>query len=264
MQQLLTKIWSDSSIRRGVASVYRIIVKYDYQYIDLKYCNPNKFDLIYLNHAYQIVPNKHARTRRHPTVVIDLSRSEEDIFRGFNDTTRNEIRRAIREGVSHEITAQPTLDHINEFLAASQDLMKLKGIPVADFSVLKIHQAHGELIISRTKNSVNEVQSYHVYIRRGSVALLINSLTIRANKSQADRSFASRANRLNHWEDAKFLKLSGVELLDIGGWASSGKGLMDLAAYKKGFGGRVISAYFQLIPMSLVGRVIMEVRNLRC
>jgi hypothetical protein len=240
--------------------MYMKTVKSDYHYIDLKHCDPNKFDLIYLNHAYQIVPNKHARTRRVPTVVIDLSRSEEDIFRGFNDTTRYKIQRAIREGVSHEITAQPTLCHINEFLAASQDLMKLKGITVTDFNVLKIHQARGELMISRARNSANEAQSYHVFIRRGSVALLINSLTIRANKSQADKSFASRANCLNHWEDAKFLKQSGVELLDLSGWAGSG----DLAAYKKGFGGEVTSAYFQLIPMSLVGRVLMTARDLKC
>jgi hypothetical protein len=238
-------------------------VKFDYQVIDLKHCDPNKFDLVYLNRARQIVPNKHARTSSRPTVVIDLSRSEEDIFRGFNDTTRNEIRRAIREGVSHEITAQPTLDHINEFLAASQDLMKLKGIPVEDFNVLKTHQARGELMISRTRNSANEVQSYHVFTRRGSIALLINSLTIRADKSHADRCFASRANRLNHWEDAKFLKQSGVELLDIGSWPGSEKG-RDLAAYKKGFGGKVTSVYSQLIPMSLVGRVIMTVRDLKC
>jgi hypothetical protein len=261
-------LWSRLTLLKFV---YAKVVKPEYHWISLAHYQKGRAGLIYLDSSYQIVePSQHSRIRRILTPVIDLSRSEEDIFRSYNDTTRNEVRRAIREGVTFKASIAPGPEDIHEFLAAAEDLLILKGRPVWDFESLSTYRDLNELVLTKTKNVEGQPQSYHVFIRRGPIARLINSVTIRSNKAKAAQNFAGRANRLNHWEDAKLLKTLGVGLLDLGSWGALhdsdtlNKGQEDLKSYKAAFGAEIIPAYHQLIPVSLIGRIAMKVRDLHC
>lgn len=250
---------------------YANLVRPEYHWISLAHYQKGRAGLVYLDNTYQIVePSRHSRIRRNLTYVIDLSRSEEDIFRSYNDTARNEVRRAIRDGVIYEASAAPSLNDIQEFLAAAEDLLILKRRPVWDFESLNTYRDLNELVLTKTKNGEGKPQSYHVFIRRGPTARLINSVTIRSNKAKAEQNFAGRAHRLNHWEDAKFLKSLGVTRLDLGGWGSvrdtdkPAEGQEHLMSFKEGLGAQIIPVYHQLIPVSLVGRVVMRVQDLHC
>jgi hypothetical protein len=271
-QSLISKMRSlISKMRLSLPKfAYAKLVRPEYHWLSLAHYRKGRAGLIYLDNTYQIVePSRHSRIRRTLTYVIDLSRSEDDIFRSYNDTTRNEVRRAIRDGVTYEPSIAPSLDDIHEFLADAEDLMIVKNRPVWDFASLSTYRDLNELVLTKTKNGEGKPQSYHVFIRRGPTARLINSVTIRSNKAKAEQNFAGRANRLNHWEDAKFLKTLGVTRLDLGGWAARDsdtptKGQEDLKSFKEGLGAQIIPVYHQLIPVSLIGRVVMKAQDLHC
>lgn len=253
----------------ALKGVYKRLITFQTYYLSLPTDDNDKADIIYLKHSYEAIdPPGRSRARRIKTMVLNVTLDEQEIYNRFNTTTKYEINRALRDGVTYSASQSPTLDQIGEFLAASRDLVLRKNIYIPPLGFFVDLSGRGELVITQaTRNG--EPLSYHVYIRKQSVALLINSVTVMHNKnSSADRNFAGRANRLNHWKDITFLRMLGVERLDLGGWAADEKEeqnreLQSIAEFKSGFGAETIYAYYQLIPHSIIGNIVMRVRHLR-
>jgi len=227
----------------GVArTLYRKLSHYEIHFFDLSRLSPN-VDIVSLKHTYE--PHKNAASvRRIKTMVVDLTKSESEIRARFSKTTRNEISRAERDGVGFFAGGKEELDR---FLSAFRGLQERKGIAAYPKSWYLLN----DIVITGTE------ESCHLYIVRNGIALLLHSV-----------SHASKANRLNHWWDIQLFKDRGLQLLDFGGWAANEAEeekpeLKAIADFKAGFGPEIRPAYYQLIPVSSIGRLTLRIRNLQ-
>ncbi len=159
----------------------------------------------------------------------------------------------------------PTTDDIREFISAYKELELRKNLKAPSLDFYEYYRNLGELVITKTTTEHNDPLSYHIYIKRDSHAILLNSITIReaVSSTTEGKNFAGRANRLNHWEDIKFFKKLGIACLDLGGWSRHEKNeqnenLLSIAKFKLGFGAKIIYAYYQLIPVTLLGKMIIK------
>lgn len=258
---------SPGRLLNGLRGAYRKFVCFEIHYLNLKHHNPrDKADVINLKHSYEIFdPARTSRLRRMETMVLDLRLSEEEIYSRFNKTTKYEIRRAIKEGVFYSVSQEPCADEIRSFLAAYRDLKLRANVFVRPLNHYLYFSDRGELCITRSADNTGRPLSYHVYIKRDSVALLINSVTIMSDEQGSiDKNLAGRANRLNHWEDVKILKTLGVDRLDLGGWFEDDKDdkkFRSINEFKSGFGADVIYCYHQLIPYSIAGKIVINFRR---
>ena len=163
-------------------------------------------------------------TNKQKSLITHLDDSEEGIFANFANNTRNEIRRATRDGVitrmycSKELaTSQGVLD---DFACMYNEMYREKNMPtrIAVTELLPIIRCGGLIITSAEYEG--SVLVYHVYIsEKGNARLLYSCSNFRVS-DESIKKLIGRANRLLHWDDMRFLKKRGVSVYDWGGVAS--------------------------------------------
>ena len=80
---------------------------------------------------------------------------------------------------------------------------------------------------------------------------------------KTERSMIGRANRWLHWRDIAAFKEQGYAIYDLGGWyAGSGDyEKLSINKFKEGFGGVIQINYNAVEPISLKGKVYLELRR---
>ncbi len=170
--------------------------------------------------------------RKFYTKIINLS-DEEQIFKDFKPNTRNEIRRAIKEGTLFEIE-----DNIESFIDFYNDFSKAKGL--YNISFHDINRFNQNIIITKAvnKEGVLAMHSYIIDNEIKHVRLLHSSTSIKID----NKSLVGRANRFLHFKDMMYFMNSGFNQYDLGGYALNTKdiSLKNINNFKDSFGGELI------------------------
>jgi len=171
------------------------------------------------------------------TSVIDLSRTAEEIFTGFGKTTRNEIHRAEREGLScdFEVSAAEFVEFYNR--AAVPD-----GRVALDARLFESAGAQKTLAAARSAGRALVMRSYVVDAQQ-SRACSWHSATVQARESDpAVRRMIGRANRLLHFRAMLHFKQRGFVIYDLGGYSndSNDRKQQAINQFKDGFGGTIV------------------------
>jgi len=169
----------------------------------------------------------------HPTIEVDLTQSEEEIFNRMASVCRRNIRHAEKAGVKIEVASD--LGFADEYIAQYHDVMAKQGL-VAHFGVDRfrawIRHVHptGQLLLLRACDAEGRCIATGIYPAANEFAFYNNGASWRQYQKL-------RPNELLHWYAIKYWKARGVRSYNMEG----------IMAFKQKFGGHQTSVpmYYQ-------------------
>lgn len=181
------------------------------------------------------------------TLYSELSLTEEEIFRKYNSTVRNEIKRAENEGCSftYDIDKELFLKEYNCF--ASE-----KNLSHQSIDSLEAYGEHLVITSSAINNSITAIHSYLLDYDLKQVRLL-HSASLRFSDGM-DKNLIARSNKYLHYMDMKEFKKNGFEIYDWGGIAyqSENENLKGINKFKESFGGSLVEQQNLYSPLYYV------------
>jgi hypothetical protein len=171
------------------------------------------------------------------TLVLDLSRSLEDIFNSMDKKTcRHQITKAVDEGTVIKFN-----DRFPEFYEINKEFRKYKGLTPF---IIEPEELKKNYILA-TYERDGKVLGGHLCIKDDRhIRQLISASTMNWEPG-ISRSIFGRGNRLSIWELIKYAKQEGLQEYDFGGYATGqlGEELKGINEFKAGFGGHVCEKF---------------------
>jgi hypothetical protein len=223
---------------------------------------PPPVDVVrYLSRAERV---RGTRCSEFPTIHIDLAPEPEQLLAAMSKTTRNEIRRAEREGgVTCEFQIAPSLEWAEAFLEFNAAFAREKKlVPAGRDRVLGMRES-SSLALSRVVDADGAVVVWHSYVHGDGTARLLHSCSLFRNVDKAKAGVVSRSNRLLHWADMQRLREAGFHTYDFGGWyaGKDDEAKLRINFFKEGFGGAVTTLYNIEAGMTLKGVAVIRLRH---
>jgi hypothetical protein len=167
--------------------------------------------------------------------TLDLSQGEETIFSNFRNSTKRNIRKAIKEGV--EVTVGNSFESVKEFYRLNCLTRKEHGLPPQPFHFFEkiyehiISQGFG-IIVTASYKKTNIAGA--VYFHFGDKALF--------KYGASDRRYQHlRANNLVIWGAIKWYSQNGYKSLCFGRTEPENKGLIQ---FKDGWGAKEFRIFY--------------------
>ncbi len=183
------------------------------------------------------------------TFVSDISVSPEEMQAKFKSKVRNEIRRAIKEGITVKLFYPTELQEnniISDFNRAYIAMYRDKGQKAKSIAArLRGIAKAGKLAISIAYLPSGTIAAYHSYVIGDGIARLLHSISVFREEPEK-RKMIGWANRLLHFEDMCLLKGGGVSLYDWGGLSREEK-MLNITRFKEEFGGEEETVYYYMI-----------------
>jgi len=201
-------------------------------------------DAIELKDMFRLAVYYQARLLRTPlgfvgrpfyTILNALDRPEQDIFKSFTSTVRNEIRRSERENVRFGF-----IDDLNEFRRFHNDFADAKGAYKADEGLMEGYKDKLVITCAKLDEKIMAAHAYLCDVEAGRVRLLLSS-SIRLTE-QIDANLIGRANKFLHFRDMLHFKERGYCIYDFGGFAynTTDKQRQGINTFKQSFGGKIV------------------------
>jgi len=209
--------------------------------------------------ASDMLPGAASRARQSHTLVIDLLRAEQTLFDEMDKGTRYEVRRAIdRDRLDYRLDDACSEQDLRRFCDYYDRFAESKNRRPVFRKRLALLAQHGMLVLTRCHASDGEVLVWHSYIRCPERVILLYSASLFREKPDASlRNLSGRANRFTHWNDILAFKRMGTIAYDMGGIDVVGRSreTANIADFKRGLGGSVVSVYSHTLPMSIAGHI---------
>src|SRR5258708_5417730 len=203
-----------------------------------------------------------ARVTPFLSLVTDLSVEKSAIMDQFGKEARYEIRRAeSRDELSMEFIIDPER-RLEEFRAFYDAFAKQKSLWPCDHRWLVAACKAGRLTLTSAAQN-GEALVWHAYVTTGSTARFQYSASCFRHRKSDYRALVGRANRWLHWKDMLRLQEAGMRRYDWGGLFDdeSVPEHAGINAFKKGFGGRRETTYDCTVPLTLMGRIWLPLRE---
>lgn len=183
------------------------------------------------------------------TFVSDISVSVEEMQAKFKSKVRNEIRRAVKEGITTKLLYAAELQQTDiiinldrAYIAMNLDKrQKAKSIA----SRLRGIANAGKLAISTAYLPDGSIAAYHSYVIGDGIARLLHSVSVFREEPEK-RKMIGWANRLLHFEDMCTLRGGGTKLYDWGGLSREFK-MQNITRFKEEFGGDERLVYYSIM-----------------
>jgi hypothetical protein len=213
-------------------------------------------------HAFQIPkPILGATNHEFHTLTIDLSKPESVLLEAMAKDTRYEIRRAERDGLQVRFERQLNPEIIERFRIDYDQLAERKGLHRLDMRWFARQQRHA-LELSCSIDQADRTLTWHAYVCSKTRARLLFSVSNGLSAdSGAARQMIGRANRYHHWADIRHFKAAGKNTYDLGGVYVGEKDQqqIQIAQFKRGFGGADETSYNSTLGLTAKGRVAVWV-----
>jgi hypothetical protein len=197
------------------------------------------------------------------TSLIDLRKTEEELFAAIRPEVRRQIRRAAESDLRFEMIKPVPQDVIEDFYRAYDALAAAKNLPALNAKIVASYNDAGKLALSRVAAPGDPALTWHAYfIADGRAAQLHSIANFRDDKET--RNLVGRAHRFHTWMDIKQCRDDGLITFDFGG-LYSGTGnqeLLRVNAFKEEFGGVASRDYICERAMTTRGRLYLLARNL--
>lgn len=188
------------------------------------------------------IPFYYSRIIGH-SCVNDLSKPMDEIMAGMKSNTRNEIRRAEKEGVifSSSVAKDDFIKMYNEFCAS-------KGLD--DFTSIARISKYKDLLLTQAIHDGRPLAMHaSVLDHNGKLAFLLYSCSRRLSDG-VDRKMIGWANRYLHYKELELLKECGYEIYDWSGVClDKTNPKYSIGQFKTSFGGDVIESVVLRSPM---------------
>lgn len=214
--------------------------------------------LIGFSHAYRPVN----QLIKQITLLIDLTKSAEQLLKDLHRTTRKQIRQAAKYDFQIEVIEQPTLANIREFQNFYNDFAKYTNTykcGAFHIKTMELLMECNNLIITRIGKG-REILGYQVYITDGETAFSLYSAShFRLKKEAIDKRMLSIANRYLLWQNILYFKDKKNSIYDMGGLTAN----ENIRNFKMEFGGDVTEVYSGYETTSLLGKLVLLGRTIK-
>lgn len=188
------------------------------------------------------IPFYYARVVGH-SCVNDLSKSMDEVFGGMKSNTRNEIRRAEREGVvfSSDANQEDFIKMYNVFCAS-------KGLN--DFTSSARMAKYKDLLLTQAVHDGRQLAMHaSVLDPNGKLAFLLYSCSLRLEDG-VDRKMIGWANKFLHYKELEWLKAHGYKKYDWSGVClDTNSPKYSIGQFKLSFGGELVESIILRSPM---------------
>ena len=158
---------------------------------------------------------------------LDLSKTEQEIFSTFRNSTKRNIKNAIKRGV--KVNLQNTLESVIEFQRLNCITRKNHGLPPQPYYFFNKIYEH---IISQGKGFV-ALAKYQKQVIAGAVFFQFGHKAIFKYAASNQKYLTLRANNLVMWEAIKWHCKNGFKIFNFGRTEPDNKGLLQ---FKRGWG----------------------------
>ena len=181
------------------------------------------------------------------TCMTDLTLSLEDLMQKMKSNTRNEIRRAQKEGCSFEI-----VENVGAFVSFYNSFCKSKGL--ADYTSLSRMQRYEKVLITQAVQGGQTLAMHaNVLDDEGKIAFLLYSCSQRLTEG-VDKKVIGWGNRLLHYMDLKYLKQQGFKQYDWSGVSTDPQSeCYSIGQFKLSFGGTLSECWVLSTPLYRLG-----------
>ncbi len=165
------------------------------------------------------------------TLILDITKSEEEILKGMHQKTRYNIRIAKRNGIEVKSFNFPSQNHFEIFWKLLKQTSKRdKFSPYSkEYYQKMLDLSFSELFLAKYKNKIIAANVLVFFERRATYL-----------HGASDYNFRNlMASYLLHWEQIKEAKRRGFKEYDF--WGINEKKWPGLTRFKKGFGGKEIN-----------------------
>lgn len=170
------------------------------------------------------------------SAVSDLKLSMDELFSLMKSNTRNEIKRAIKEGISFEYgdDYDSFVPFYNSFCESKRlhdrtDLTRLQKYNAGDNRVVITKALYGGQVLTMHATVMNKIEK---------MAFLLFSCSQRLDKD-VDKKMIGWGNRYLHYKDFEYLKNEGIELYEWSGIVTDPNDeRYSIAQFKLSFGGK--------------------------
>ena len=187
------------------------------------------------------------------TVEVVIDNELEEIFRNFNSTTKNEIRKVDKK---FDAIHQPVED-IEEYIGFYNNFAGNIGLKKVHHDTLVPYKENLCITKAMVNNSNITMHAYLADDNNRIVRLLTSSRAFDA--IGVSRNEIAYINRWHHWEDIKYFKNKKYDIYDFGGYAkdSGDKKLDQINKFKTGFSKNIVeeSNYYS-IPSYLLCKLL--------
>ncbi len=200
------------------------------------------------------------------TRFINLEQDPDMLLGQMSSTTRNEIRRSMKEPYTATVDVRPTDSALDDFCHFYGVFAQSMQLAPANRARLGSMLSSGRLVLSRVTGAEDQTLAWHCYLRHDRIARILHSASLyRANPGKELVRVISRGNRYLHWCDMLALRDQGVSTYDFGGWytGQSDSGLLGVNHFKESFGGRVVDLYNTYEGMTIKGRLAVQLHRWR-
>lgn len=218
-------------------------------------------DIVFFHAATQL-PDK-TKGKLLYSIVSDLTKTEDELFKKITKNCRYEIKRSIKEEgeirsfFGEEFLAEKVL--FNKFQATYNEMYCAKNIKCTFNKRLIQNYLNSHNMAVTIAFYQKEPYVFHSYVYSKSNARLLYS----TSPFRTDREMATMIGRMNkalHWADMKLFKDMGVNTYDWGG-ISSIEEPNGIDKFKMAFGGEITSYYDILMGITLKGKLVCFLRD---
>lgn len=197
------------------------------------------------------------------TVLIDLTKSEEQLLQDLHRTNRKQIRQAEKYGFHIEIADQPTHADIRAFQTFYNEFAKYTNTykcGIFHIKTMELLMESNNLIITRIVNVNSEILSYRVYISDGETAFSLYSAShFRLKENPMEKRILSIASRYLLWQNILYFKEQKNLVFDMGGLTTN----ENIGNFKMEFGGNIAEVYSGYEATSLLGKLVLWGRTIK-
>jgi Acetyltransferase (GNAT) domain len=146
------------------------------------------------------------------TLITDLTRNLDDIWKDFAKNTRREINDAEKSGIKVRLSKD-----FDEFYRMHRQFSRRRGLntSLSLFDIkMETIQKYGTLMYAYHGE---DILVGNVYLEDQNRFAVWFSVSERLDADKNERQLIAKANRLTHWEAIKYAKSKGLRDLDWGG-----------------------------------------------
>lgn len=183
----------------------------------------------------------------------DLGQSMDDIMASMKSNTRNEIRRAEKEGCEYVTDVS-----FEEFVPFYNDFCKSKGF--SDLTTIgRLEKYRTTKITKVVHNGMTLSMHAHVVDEEAKLVFLLFSCSPRLDAG-VDKKLIGWANRYLHYKDMELFKSMGIQIYEWAGLTlDTNDPRYSIGQYKLSFGGELYSTVALHTPLY---RLLLKLRTL--
>lgn len=208
-------------------------------------------------------PIKGSIYKKQETLIIDLKKSNDEIFNSINKTVKYEINRSNKEELNTKMLDSKSItdDVKSKFTKCYNKMYEEKGIDchlnLDEFE----RYINADMLMFSYVYDNEEILAYHVYVcDEKTTRLLYSCSTFREDDSK--KALIGRANKFLHWKDILFFKNNNYLIYDFGGIVSY-ENPNGIDKFKINFGGELFVYYNIVLGKGILGKTLVFLLKLK-